>query len=331
VAQDAPPAPPPLKGPTVKLAYRFRPGAVSRYRFTGSGTMSMDLSRAAGPGLGAGLGVMPVEVAMQFDVVRKVTSVAADGSAAIAQSVENATTTLKLNGQPLPMGNLPAGQARAGETIQARLSPTGQVLSVQGGGNPAAPGMLGGGDLTRLFGAGAPGLELLVLPDRPMEVGEQWEDQVTLQMPLPIPGGLAGTGLPPTQRRRRHTLKEIRQQGARRIAVIDSTIDAEPPAPAVAPPPAGEGAGAPGPAGPPLSHSVIGTHSFDVASGEYQSGESVTRFSVQVPMALVGAAGAASPPLVGVEGSFTMRVALQPPAAPKPAPPARAPVRGGAR
>src|SRR3712207_3866604 len=83
--QEAPPAAPRMDGPAVKLAYKFRPGAVYRYRLTANGTMNIDLSKMGlPPGAGAP-GAMPVDMTMQLNLTQRVKSVAADGSATVEQ------------------------------------------------------------------------------------------------------------------------------------------------------------------------------------------------------------------------------------------------------
>ena len=86
-----------MQGAGVQLVYKFRPGAVYRYRCTTTGTMTMDLSKMGLPaGAGQPPATMPMDMAMQFDLVQRVKGVDADGSATVAQKIE-AVAEFELN------------------------------------------------------------------------------------------------------------------------------------------------------------------------------------------------------------------------------------------
>jgi hypothetical protein len=190
-AQEAPPAPAAPAGAAVMLAYKYRPGTVIRYRCSTAGTMTIDMSKMGLPvGAGQAPAAMPMNLSMQFDLVQKVKSVDAEGTATVAQTLDGMGMTMKLmgqnlvaktqngklvwtmNGQPYAAPpNAQAGPQVLGQTFEAKLASTGKVVELNGEINQQLKGLFGGQDISELFGAGLPGLGMLVLPAEPLQIG----------------------------------------------------------------------------------------------------------------------------------------------------------------
>jgi hypothetical protein len=332
-AQEAPPAPAAPAGAGVKLAYKYRPGLVTRYRCATTGTMTIDLSKMGLPtGAGQAPAAMPMDLSMQFDLVQKVKSVDADGTATVAQTLDamqmnykmmgqnvvmktqNGKLVFTMNGQPMPAPpNAQGGAQVIGQTFEAKLAPTGKVTELKGELNQQLKGLFGGQDISELFGAGLPGLGMLVLPVEPLQIGQQWTNETSVTMPLPLPGAAgAGAVAPKIDYKIQYTLKEIQQKGARQVALIESRMEITMPHTDV---PLPQGGNAPGGGTMSMdnySQTVTGTHYFDVTDGAFRMADHNAKLGMQMKMNMPGAPGGGPTGAMGIDGSFNMKVSVIP-------------------
>jgi hypothetical protein len=276
--------------------------------------MIIDMSKMGVPvGGGQAPGAMPIDISVQFDIVQTVKSVDPDGAANVAQRAEGVAIKYGMNGQPIPMpANMAGGQQPVGPSFQMKVSPTGRVLERQGDPSPRAQGFMGGPDPSQIFGSGTLGLGMLLLPAEPVHVGQQWEEQVTTQIPLMLPGSPAAGAASTVTYKVTNTLKEIQGKGERQIAVIESRMEAGLPRAEGTAPQEGNPAG-PGASGAShFSQTLTATHLFDLSGGELRTADRSTKLGMVLRMGFPGAAAGAAGSGVGVEGDFRMKVALVP-------------------
>jgi hypothetical protein len=193
-------------------------------------------------------------------------------------------------------------------------------------------GLFAGNDIGELFGAGLPGLGMLVLPEEPLQPGQQWTTDMSVTMPMPLPGaaGAAGGNGLKMDYKIQYTLKEIQQKGTRQVALIESKMEVAMPHTEV---PLGQGAN--GAASGTMSmdnysQTVTGTHYFDVTDGAYRMSDHTAKLGMQMLMSPPGAAADAPKGTMGFDGSFNMKVAVVPPTATKPAPAKATSAKGAA-
>jgi hypothetical protein len=154
-------------------------------------------------------------------------------------------------------------------------------------------------------------------------------------LPVPIPGAAGAAGGPKVDYKIEYTLKDIQQKGTRQVALIESRMEIVMPHTDV-PLPQGEAA----PPGASMSmenysQTVTGTHYFDVTDGAFRMADHQAKLGMQMKMNLAGAGAAPPTGAMGIDGSFSMKVAVVPDtpakAAPAKAAPAKvAPAKGGA-
>jgi hypothetical protein len=328
-AQEAPSAvAPPAEGPVHKLAYKYRPGTVHRYRYTTRGTLILDISRLIPPGA---IGQIPtstsIDLASEYDLILKIKSVDPEDSAVVEITVDNMVITgrgegrnavarlrngklsVTRDGQPYPLKNLKGTNPFAGKTFSARVAATGYVMERRGNWQDALREAFGDDPVTSVFPLtfGMPDVGLLVLPAESVPVGAAWDEPEPV--PLPRPAGAARARI---EARTRNTLTMVQQKGIRRVAVIDSAGESVVPQEEIR-----------GAHGGPVTleggkFTVVGTSYFDIGSGELRMGEYTVRLKLDAPLALVGAPPGGS---VRIEGglSGTVNVQSSEPARPAPA------------
>src|SRR5690242_10909267 len=92
-----PPAAAPA-APSAGLVYKYRPGAVSRYRYIVNGSVAVGIPRADQNQGQDNPGVVTVEVAAQYDVIERVLSVGTDGSAHVGLVIDSLASTARAEG-----------------------------------------------------------------------------------------------------------------------------------------------------------------------------------------------------------------------------------------
>jgi len=285
---------------------------------------------------------------MQFDLVQRIKSVDAEGTATVAQTLDGMGMNMKMmgqnvvaktqngklvwtrNGQPMPAPpNAQAAPQVIGQTFEAKLASTGKVVAMNGEINQQLKGLFGGQDISELFGTGLPGLGMLVLPVEPLQIGQQWTNETAVTLPLPIPGAGGGAGGPKIDYKIYYTLKDIQQKGSRQVALIESRMEIAMPHTDVPLPQGGNA-----PAGGTMSmenysQTVSGTHYFDITEGAFQMADQQAKLGMQMKMNMAGAGAAAPTGAMGIDGSFKMKVAIVPDT-PVKAAPAKSAAKGNA-
>lgn len=223
-------------GAPVQLAYRFEKGATTRYGVEMQLQMQMQTEAPGGanapaPGMGGMNMSMGQRMKMEYD--NKVVSVDSRGNARITLTVrglemtmeggpmgtirmvlENGKLNMFHNGQPMPAENNPMIQG-----LNQWLA-KGMTISVNRNGKPVQTPQARRGPLdSAMLGAGAGGFAPIVLPARPVRVGDTWRDSTKSALPA---GAFGGGGQMQLTWDTRYRLKEIREVNGRRLAVIES-------------------------------------------------------------------------------------------------------------
>jgi len=219
----------------VLLAFRYQKGATTRYGVEIEFQIQMEAQGSSGANAPApGAGSMNMGQQMKLEIDQKVVSVDSRGNARITQSMrgleanmqggpmgtirmvfENGKLNMFHNGQPVPAENNPMIQPLKqllARGITMSVSRTGKLVQ----GPKAGEGPL---EVTAMLGTGSAGITQLVLPTRPVRVGDTWRDTTKSAMPAAAFGGGGRMQLTWDVRYR---LKEIREVNGRRLAVIES-------------------------------------------------------------------------------------------------------------
>lgn len=161
---------------------------------------------------------------------QQVESVAEDGTAAVLITV-NGTLRVDMGGNPAP--GTPTAQQSNETTIpqtklRMKIAPNGRVLEMQpvpsdkasDGGKATPPPMLQDPFQALTLGSGAISLLPVLLPDKPVKVGDSWDLTGTAQLPLPggrsVPIAIKGMG----------KLAAVQTANDRPVAVADVRIEA---------------------------------------------------------------------------------------------------------
>jgi len=278
-----------------------------------------------------------------MEMSQRIKDVAADGTASITQQLQTMNMTNKvmgqqmvakfeggkfsmlMNGQPM---QLPPGQGmnpgeQMGRAIDMKISRRGQVLGLEGAAREALQKVFQGAQVSHAFGSGTLGAGMLVLPEAPIRVGQNWEDKQLLRVPVPAgPGGPGGTPIEVSYRVQ-NTLSKLEPGagGAGRLAVIATRAEATMPETKLSAPGEANKAGAGGGAQPGFAmtirdfkQTVDGTVRFDSDAGVVQGGDYKVGLAMkmEMPFGAPGAAAgaAAATPMMSMSGDLTMKVAL---------------------
>jgi hypothetical protein len=330
----------------VRLEYKWKPGQALRYQMNTNGTITTKMEGLPGGGAGAAVGGagFPMEMEMTMEMHQQVKEIAADGTATVAQQLKSMTMnnkvmgqqmtakfdggkfTMLMNGQPMAM---PPGQAAAnpgeamGRTAEMKINRRGQVSGLDGAAREALSRVLQGAQITHVFGPGTLGAGMIVLPEAPTRVGQNWEETQLLRLPAPgMPARAEKAGTPINVNYRvKNTLSKIEPAagGSGRVAVIATSAETVMPENKVAPPPA-DAKGAPGGFAMTMrdfKQNVDGTVRFDPDAGLVRGGDYKVNLNMKMEMPFPGAPGGeggapAAKPMMGMSGILTLKVALLP-------------------
>jgi hypothetical protein len=328
---------------SVKLAYKWKPGQLFKYRLTGGGTFTMNLGGLPVPAGAPGAppaGGIPMDMKMTMEAWQRVKEVAPDGSATVTQQLQamNMTNTvmgmnvvlkledgkmsMTMNGQPFPLQ--PGGQgadmaALMSKGVDIRLTPRGQMIELTGAAREAVARMFQGSNISAMFGGGTLGAGMLIMPESPVKPGESWTDKQLLR--VPVQGGLGGPGGAQAQLMQvdysvENTCSRIEGDGDKRTAVIATKAKATIPETKLEFQADPKNAGA---AGLPVTirsftQNINGTVNFDLAAGYIRSGDYTVDMGMKMdlPFAPPGGAADGAKPQVAMDGKMTMKVALLP-------------------
>jgi len=158
-----------VQAKTVNLEFKFAKGQVDKYKIICDMTMKM-------PGL-PGAPTTPMTMKMSMIATQKVLDVLPDGSAKIKTSYSG----LKVSAPGLPEGAEPENMPMKPVTLT--VAKNGRIIEVEGL-NAALAGMgIPGTDMSQMLNQ--VGYYGVVLPEKPVEVGESWSQQ----LPIPFGGG----------------------------------------------------------------------------------------------------------------------------------------------
>lgn len=233
------PAPAQPGGGPVTLAFKYRPGATSRYRVKASEGAMVKFKGVPG----GGPRIPPLVADLNLEITQKVESVTPAGTANLRVMVnELKATTVSMDGQEVgirstggkvtatvagqPATVIPGGleeiKVATRDGISMQATPQGTIRRVK---TPLGSmiGGLPGADLTAAFGGfGFSGLTLAALPDHPVSVDDTWEEKRV----APGPEGDVTIQF-------QSTLKALSGAPGHRVATIETTGTAawEAPAP----------------------------------------------------------------------------------------------------
>jgi hypothetical protein len=320
--QEAPAAAAVPGAKSVRLAYKYRQGAVSRMRFSSNGTIIVDISHLLPHAPGVLPSMVTADVTAQYDVIQTVKSVGAEGGATLAFTLDNllmkadfmgaasvvarfqnGKATFTKDGERFTPPGIGSGNPFAGRSFEARVTSTGKVLRQDNRLLDALQKVFASYEELEVFQASLllPEVRLLVLPPEATAVGASWEDEALsadvthIAAPDGAPrakGNLKGT----------NTLKEVQQRGARSIAVIDLKVEK------VAAPSDDSritGTRAANAGEPRVS--IAGTHLFDVNAGELKMAEFTAKISGKDEAETLNGGPA---PAVGIDATLDYKVSV---------------------
>jgi hypothetical protein len=332
------------QGDDVKLAYKWKPGQVFKYRMTGAGTYTMSLGGL--PALGGAPGAppqggFPMETKMTMETTQRVKEVAPDGSATVTQrlltmnmtnnvmgrqavvKMEDGKMSMTLDGQAMPLQG--AGQSAELATLMTkgvdiRLTPRGQMIELAGAAREAVARMFQGSGVSVLFGSGTLGAGMLILPESAVKSGGSWNDKQLLR--IPIQGGLGGPAgggasqLMEVDYDVQHTVSRIEGQGDRRTAVITTKGAATVPETKLKTPAQPNNAT---PGSLPITiraftQKIDGKANFDLNAGYIRDGDYTLDLGMKMDLPFAPPAGAAdaAKPQMTMNGKMAVKVALLP-------------------
>jgi hypothetical protein len=197
----------------VQLRYRFQPGQEFRYRMTITGDMETSMSGLNLPGGAAAPRKIPMTMTCNWLMVQKVKSVSPEGVATITVGFDqmesgmafmgmNITSRMAPDGKVETLMNGQPAQGAPAQTLpnplaEMTIDSTGKVAGISPESLQKMSQLMGGQNLSSMFGGSMPGVGGLILPAKPVKPGETWDSKMTLRMPIPMPGpagGAAGAG-----------------------------------------------------------------------------------------------------------------------------------------
>jgi hypothetical protein len=197
----------------VQLRYRFQPGQEFRYRMTMTGNMETSMGGLNLPGGAGAPRKIPMTMTFNWLMVQKVKSVTPEGVATITVGFDqmesgmafmgmNITSRMAPDGKVETLMNGQPAQGAPAQTLpnplaEMTIDSTGKVAGISPESLQKMSQLMGGQNLSSMFGGSMPGVGGLILPAKPVKPGESWESKMTLRMPIPMPGpagGAAGAG-----------------------------------------------------------------------------------------------------------------------------------------
>ncbi|MBI3912534.1 MAG: hypothetical protein HY320_16565 [Armatimonadetes bacterium] len=300
------------------MAYSFHKGEKSRYRVE----MGQDVHMDVGGGTENLPGPVPTAIhqAVTLDFLHTIRAVEANsaarvlakvgdvslvndmGSQKLELSIQNGKVTQKMNGETSPSGSRDAEvmmKAVFQQSTELRLARNGKILSTSRSKSQQPGGLQDPLGIGGVMGSGTGGYGTLILPNRPVRVGDTWKDIQTLDLPAPSSADPRKMTKSRLTIRTDYRLKEVVERNGRRLALIESELVGS----------FGGDAGAGATRLQSVSLRSKGTTEFDIVGGFVAAGQYATEYKMASEMgAPMGGGGPRGPASMNMTATGTMKL-----------------------